>query len=132
MDINPGYAVATAVALVGLGIHVFIGGKSMVRPLLASRLPEPAKWLLYLCFHMVSLLCLTMIVVFSWAAQSFLGRPAAMVLTAVAFAAMLLAAFVGIRGRLKLRFNAPLFLFALIFVAGFWGSYGSFFDLLTG
>ncbi|MBS0294836.1 MAG: hypothetical protein JSR45_00905 [Proteobacteria bacterium] len=125
MDINPGYAVAAAVSLLAFGIHVFIGGRLMARPLLATDLPQQAKWLLYLCFHLVSLMVLTMTAVFAWAAVSFLGRPAAMVLTGVAFAATLLCVFVSLRGRLALRLNVPLFLYAVIFAGSFWGSFGS-------
>jgi hypothetical protein len=130
MDINPGYGVAAAVSLLALGIHVFIGGKLMVRPLLAAELPQQAKWLLYLCFHLATLMVLTMTAVFGWAAVSFLGRPAAMVLTGVAFGAMLLSAFVGLRGRLALTLNPPVFLYAVIFAGSFWGSFGSLWDVL--
>jgi len=130
MDINPGYAVAAAVSLLALGIHVFVGGRLMVRPLLATDLPRQAKWLLYLCFHLASLMVLTMAIVFGWAALSFLGRPAAMVLTGVAFGAMLLSLFVSLRGRLALQLNPPVFLYAVIFAGAFWGSFGSLWDVV--
>jgi hypothetical protein len=130
MDINPGYAVAAVVSLLALGIHVFIGGKLMVRPLLACDLPRQTKWLLYLCFHLASLMVLTMTLVFGWAALSFLGRPAAMVLTGVALGAMLLSLFVSLRGRLALQLNPPVFLYAMIFAGAFWGSFGSLWDVV--
>jgi len=60
-------------------VHVFVGGKYVARPLLADkRLPPPAKWLSYYCWHLVSL----MLVFFAvYLAYGSLNRPNIFVLS---------------------------------------------------
>ncbi|HEX3365967.1 hypothetical protein, partial [Phenylobacterium sp.] len=77
---NIGFAVAAAIGLLGFGIHVFWAAPRLVRPFLKLDLNRWIKWLFYLCFHIVSLLILTMTLVFWWAARDYHGHPAAAVL----------------------------------------------------
>jgi hypothetical protein len=128
---NIGFAVAAVIGLAGFVIHVFYGGPKLVRPFLAIEMPRLIKWLFYLCFHVVSLLILTMTVVFGWAARDYHGHPAAAVLAGVAFGCALLSLYVAIRGRLSLLKMVPFWLFFGMSVAAFWGFYGSFADLIS-
>ena len=45
------HAVAAIIVVATVGIHVFLGGARYVRPVLASDLPPPLKWLSYLSWH---------------------------------------------------------------------------------
>lgn len=63
-------------------VHLFLGGKYVVRPLLADRrLSPPAKWLSYYCWHLVSL---TLAFFAVYLAYGSLNRPNIFVLTGLA------------------------------------------------
>lgn len=73
---------ASAIMVAAFFVHVFIGGRYVARPLLADRrLPAPAKWLSYYCWHLVSLM-LAFFAVFL--AYGSLNRPNVFVLTGLA------------------------------------------------
>ncbi|MBI1364893.1 MAG: hypothetical protein GC153_02920 [Alphaproteobacteria bacterium] len=57
---DPWFLAAGALALVGLGVHVFVGGKDVARPLLAADLTPVAKYMNYACWHGVSIMLLAM------------------------------------------------------------------------
>jgi hypothetical protein len=126
---NIGFAVAAGIGALALLLHVFVGGLRIVRPLLAADFAPFAKWLSYFCFHLVSLTIVAMAAGFGWAAVDFHARPVAAVLTALAFLAALLMVYVAIRGRMSIVKAPPFWLYFSIAVAGFWGLYGSFWDL---
>jgi hypothetical protein len=128
---NIGFAVAAVIGAAGFVIHAFYGSAKLVRPFLALNMPRTIKWLFYLCFHIVSLLILTMTAVFWWAATDYHGHPAAAVLAGVALGSALLSLYVAIRGRLSLLKMVPFWLFFAMAVAAFWGFYGSFADLIS-
>ena len=128
---NIGFAVAAVIGLLGFGIHVFWGAPKLVRPFLKLDINKWIKWLFYLCFHVVSLLILTMTVVFWWAATDYHGHPAAAVLGGVSFLCALLSLYVMIRGRLSPWRMVPFWLFFLMALAAFWGFFGSFSDLIS-
>lgn len=120
--INWGFAAASAIALLTFGVHTFVGGVFVARPLLAAReLPRASLWLNYYCWHIVTVLLLAMSGGFAWAA----ARPEALELAAflTLLAALLspLCVWVAIRGRIApWRFPATS-LFALAAAAGLWG-----------
>jgi hypothetical protein len=128
---NIGFAVAAVIGLAGLVVHAGYGSVKLVRPFLKLDMHPVIKWLFYLCFHVVTLLVLTMTAVFAWAAVDYHGHPAAAVLTALAFACALLSLYVAIRGRLSLLKMVPFWLFLGMGAAAFWGLYGSFADLIA-
>lgn len=52
---NRTLVLASLIAMVTAGIHVFMGGASVVEPLLASTLADRPKLILYAVWHMASL-----------------------------------------------------------------------------
>ena len=46
--------VAGVLALLTTAIHIFVGGNGAAKPLLASPLPDEAKYALYACWHFVT------------------------------------------------------------------------------
>ena len=128
---NIGFAVAAVLGAAGFVIHAVYGSTKLVRPFLKLDLNPWIKWLFYLCFHIVSLLILSMAAVFGWAAVDYHGHPAAAVLAGVAFIAALLSLYVMIRGRLSPWRMVPFWLFFGMALACFWGFYGSFADLVS-
>ena len=63
------YWIASAVAVVGLLIHVGIGGKAFVRPMFNSNMEEINKWITYICWHSASLMFLGYVLGFAYAAS---------------------------------------------------------------
>ncbi|MFN9355260.1 MAG: hypothetical protein ACK55V_04190 [Alphaproteobacteria bacterium] len=109
---------AASLSLVTFGVHTFIGGVFVARPLLADTgLPRASKWLNYYCWHLVTLTILALGLALAWSAHS--GRTDLAV-----FAVLLSAAFsclsiaVAIAGGIHpLRFPSTT-LFALITLTG--------------
>ncbi len=54
---------AIASGLTGL-LHVFGGGRTIVKPLLESTMEETPKYLNYYCWHIITMLLITMTLVF--------------------------------------------------------------------
>ena len=108
MIVNYGFAAAAALSVLGFAIHVFAGGKRIVRPLMASGLPQGAKDLLYLTWHVTTLLVVSFVVVFAYGACGCTGyRPALWYATAMAGACSLLCAVVSLRSdRKSTRLNS--------------------------
>ena len=52
---NAGFAVASALSLLTWGIHTFVGGPEVARPLLRSELRPVPKLTQYYCWHAVTL-----------------------------------------------------------------------------
>ncbi len=108
-------------------VHVFLGGKYVARPLLADRrLPPPAKWLSYYCWHLVSLMLAFFAV---YLAYGSLNRPNIFVLSGfcVFFAACsALSVFAANKGRIPpLRFpSTSLFFVSAVCVAADVLTYG--------
>lgn len=128
MNINIGFAIAAGLSGLAVIAHAAGGVRGRAGPLMASSLPPAAKWLLWTSLHMVTLINLTLTLCFWWAAVNFQGRAAASALTAFALAASLLGLVAALRGRLGWSGLGLAMLYALIFVAGAWGCYGSFLD----
>ncbi len=128
---NLGFAIAAAIGLLGAGIHVFIGGPRLARPLLRSSLHPLVITLLWACFHMVTLMVLAMSAVFAWAAVSYVGRPAAAAFTVVALAASLLVVGAGFKCKVSPLKLLPAYLFFAMAASAFWGLEGTVLPLLA-
>lgn len=68
------FTIASGVAALWLGVHLFLGGKEVARPLLASDLHPLARDVMYMCWHFVSAGIAAIAVFFGLAA--WLGDPA--------------------------------------------------------
>lgn len=121
-SINPGLATASVLALITFGVHTFVGGVFVARPLLASRELTPASlWLNYYCWHIVTALLLVMSAGFGWAAAHPDAHDVAALLTVMAAIFSPLCVWVAIKGGIApWRFPAS-WLFALVTAAGLWG-----------
>jgi hypothetical protein len=76
---------AAALSLVTAAIHVFAGGPSVARPLLAAADLDPiAKYTNYYCWHMVTIVLAALPIGFAWAA---LGGPRELAIFTTALAA---------------------------------------------
>jgi hypothetical protein len=119
---NLGFATASALALVTLLVHAFVGGIYVVRPLLAVEgLTRASRWLNYYCWHITTITIVAMAVMFGYAARVPDGRGFGVLFTVLALSFSLLCVGVAIKGRVApYRFPATS-LFALIALAGTWG-----------
>lgn len=121
-SINPGFAAASLLALVTFGVHTFVGGVFVARPLLASRELTPAGlWLNYYCWHIVTVLLLVMSAGYAWAATRPDALDLAVFLTLLAAILSPLCVWVAIKGRIAPWKFPAASLFALIALAGFLG-----------
>ena len=120
---NPGFATASVLSLITFGVHTFIGGKYVARPLLASReLPTASLWLNYFTWHMATVMLLIMAGGFGWAASAPEAFDVAVLLMLMAAAFSPLCIWVAIKGGIApWRFPAS-WLFLLILAAGLWGA----------
>ncbi len=123
--VNPGFAAAAVLSLITFGVHTFVGGVFVARPLLASRDLTPASlWLNYYCWHIVTVLLLMMSGGYAWATTRPEALDLAVFLTMLAAILWPLCVWVALKGRIApWRFPAAS-LFALIVVAGLWGCFG--------
>ena len=119
---NLPFAIASILGIVTLGVHVFVGGIYVVRPLLAAPgLSRASRWLNYYCWHMTTLTIAVMAGVFAFAAASGDGRNLALVFTMLAALFSALCVSVAITGGIApYRFPATS-LFAAIALVGGWG-----------
>lgn len=80
------YLIAAAVlSFLTLGIHAFLGGRDVARPLLASKdLDVAARYTLYYGWHMITMLLVAMTAGFAHAATSARGADVAVVMSLLA------------------------------------------------
>jgi hypothetical protein len=123
--INPGFATASVIALITFGVHTFVGGVFVARPLLKARDLTPAsRWLNYYTWHMVTALLLFMTAGFFWAARSKDAAEIGLLLTGMAAVFSPLCVWVAVKGGIApWRFPAAS-LFLLMALAGVWGLVG--------
>lgn len=67
-------------------IHIFLGGREIAKPLLASELKRVPKYTNYYCWHMVSIILVTMAGCYALALLSPVGWPLAVLATFLAWA----------------------------------------------
>ncbi|MDP2764230.1 MAG: hypothetical protein Q8O54_05270 [Brevundimonas sp.] len=121
--VNPGFAAAAVLSLITFGVHTFVGGQFVARPLLASReLPRASLWLNYFTWHMATVMLLFMAGGFAVAALYPEAFPAAVLLMLMAATFSPLCIWVALKGGIApWRFPAS-WLFLLIVLAGLWGA----------
>jgi hypothetical protein len=114
---------AAASSLVTFAVHTFVGGAFVARPLLSDQsLPKAAKWLLYYCWHIVTMLLLATAAAFGAAASGSLARHAALGLAAFCAACSFLCVAVALKaGIAPWRFPATT-LFAVVSAFGLAGA----------
>ena len=117
-----GFAAAAVLSLITFGVHTFIGGKFVARPLLASsELPRASLWLNYFTWHMATVMLLFMSGGFAFAASRPDANDVAALLTLMAATFSPLCIWVALKGGISpWRFPAS-WLFALIALVAFLG-----------
>jgi len=79
------FAAAAALSLLTLGVHLFLGGPGVARPVLAARELDPvAKYTSYYCWHLVSMVIAAMTAAYVRAALEPHARDLAILVTALA------------------------------------------------
>lgn len=90
---------AALVAIVTFLVHTFVGGRVVVRPLLASTsLPIASKMLNYYCWHITTLFIAFAAVAFGWIAYDGMNVEFCVFLSASTAAFSLLSAGVAVKG----------------------------------
>ena len=119
---NLGFAAAGILAAVTFAVHTFIGQIYVVRPLLAAHgLTRASRWLAFYCWHMVTVMLVTMAAMFGYAAFAPEARPFGALFTVLAAVFSVLCIGVAIKGGVApWRFPATS-LFAVVAFAGLWG-----------
>ena len=118
---NPGFALAALVSLITFGVHTFVGGVFVARPLLKARDLTPAsRWLNYYTWHMATALLLFMTAGFVWAALAHEAADIGLLLTAMAAVFSVLCVGVALRGGIKpWRFPAASLFLVITLLGGF-------------
>lgn len=120
-----GYVIAALAAGAGFFIHAFVGSRKVVQPLLvAPDLPPASRWLMFLCWHFVTLALVALAFGFGWAAAAPEGRSLGLALTGLTSAAAALTFYVCTRARFSPWKVPPFVLFSLMAVTGAWAAFG--------
>jgi len=121
-SLNPGFALAALISLITFGVHTFVGGIFVARPLLKARDLTPAsRWLNYYTWHMATALLLFMTFGFAWTALSREAAEVGMLLTGMAAVFSPLCVGIALKGGIApWRFPAAS-LFLMITLVGMWG-----------
>ena len=102
-------------------IHVFVGSRTDVRPLLASDLPEPAKSTVYYSWHMVSITIAGLSLAFLLTGLFPFERAPAELATVLCTAfAVLGFAFAGLRRKSPVTELPQGLMFAVVAAIGIW------------
>lgn len=118
-----GFAVAGSIAALGAGIHTFVGSRRVVAPLLKARdLTPPSRWLMFLCWHAVSLLLVALAAAFGWLAWSGELRAVGLVLSIFVASLALLTLYVSRRAGFNPLKIPPFVLFSLMAASGLWSA----------
>lgn len=93
------FAIAAAASLTTFVVHTFVGGPRVTPPLLENdTLPRAAKWLAYYCWHVVTLLLLSMAVAFGLVAAGLAPKALALFLGLNAVSFSVLSVIVTLKG----------------------------------
>jgi len=116
-----GFAVASAAAAAGVAIHGFVGSRRVVQPLLkAPHLPPASRWLMFLCWHAVTILLVALTAGFGWAASDPAANPVGGFLAALTGSLAALTLYVCRRAGFPPWRVPPLVLFTLMTAAAAW------------
>ena len=113
------FVVASLIAGATFLVHTFVGSRLVVAPLLAAKDITPAsRWMMFYCWHLVTLMLAAMTVGFAFAAWAVAPVGMGLILTVLAGLFALLCLGVAIRARFK-PWRIPAFvLFTAMTVAG--------------
>jgi len=118
-----GFAVASAAAALGVGIHGFVGSRRVVQPLLKARDLTPAsRWLMFLCWHAVTVMLAALAGGFAWAALDPAANHAGGLLAAFTGALAVLTLYVCARAGFAAWRVPPFVLFTLMTAAAGWNA----------
>ncbi len=119
----PGYVLAAVLAATGVIIHAFVGSRAVVAPLLAVKGLAPAsRWLMFLCWHGITIVLVALAAGFGWAAWSTDGADVGIGLTVLTAALAVLTLYVCRRARFNPLKVPPFVLFSLMAAAGSWSA----------
>lgn len=120
---NSAYALAAVAAGIGFAVHTVMGSKYVVAPHLTARgTTRTSRWLMFLCWHAVTLSLIAMTVAFGWAAMAGMeARPTILGLTALNAAIAALCLYVCLRGGLPPWRIPPMYLFPVLTILGVMG-----------
>jgi hypothetical protein len=123
MDMNSAYALAAIAAAIGFAVHTFVGSKYVVAPHLAARgTTRVSRWLMFLCWHAVTLSLIALALAFGWAAvASAEARTTIIGLTVLNGAIAALCLYVCLRGGLPPWRIPPMYLFPILTILGLAG-----------
>jgi len=118
-----GYAIAAVLAGAGVLIHGFVGSAKVVAPLLKARdLTPPSRWLMFLCWHAVTVLLIALTLAFGWLAWGGGAVDLGLALSVLAGVLALLTLYVATRARFNPLKVPPFVLFSLMAAAGVWAA----------
>lgn len=119
-----GFAMASAAAAAGVGIHGFVGSRRVVQPLLRARDLTPAsRWLMFLCWHAVTLVLVALSAGFAWAAWDPAANPVGGFLAALTGSLAALTLYVCLRAGFRPWRVPPFVLFTLMTAAAAWSAF---------
>lgn len=104
--VNPSLAIAALLAALAFLTHWLVGGRRVVRPLLAVPDLDPAsRWLTYLCWHITTVLLLVMALTLALGSVGLVGRDALVVDAVMATSISVLSVVIAVRAGIPpLRF----------------------------
>lgn len=110
---------ASLTCLITFGVHLFVGGVYVARPLLVDQtLPRASKWLNYYCWHVTSVFILVLGGAFAYSTRRPEHPDLAVFASALALTLAILSAIVAAMGHIHpLRFPSTA-LFALTAILG--------------
>lgn len=109
---------AGAVVAVTFFVHMVLGGRLFIRPVLESDVPESRKWMTYYTWHSVSVVFVFMAAAFVVAALNPARADYALIATGLAAALVLMAFFVCIKGGVSPRSFPAIPLFTVVTALG--------------
>lgn len=111
------WAAGTVVA-VTVFVHVVLGGRLFIRPVLEGDSPAAQKWMTYYAWHAVSVVFVFMAAAFVVAAVIPARNDYALIATVLAAALVITAFFVCIRGRISPKSFPAIPLFSIVTALG--------------
>lgn len=117
---NSAFALAALSAAIGFTVHTFVGSKYVVAPHLAARhVPPASRWLMFLCWHAVTICLVALTVFLGWAALNpAVAREAVAAVTALNAMIAGLCLYVCLRGGLTPWRIPPMYLFPVLTILG--------------
>lgn len=124
MEITLGFALAAAFSFVAFLAHTFGNIKTTVRPLLDSSLVPASKYLMYYCWHIVTITLLVMSAGFAYAALVKDGADVGTFAGLISAGCLLWSVAMNSSHRLRIR-DFPQWVFFIPICGGaLWGSFG--------